>query len=94
MEFLGFAAVGSGGEQDEMLIRFAGNTADKVVALLLTVRCAGRACAGMGLINDDQFRALFDEDISPVVGLDKIDADDLIGVIIVRGYPLRSSYFS
>ena len=84
MEFLGFAAVGSGGEQDEMLIRFAGNTADKVVALLLTVRCAGRACAGMGLINDDQFRALFDEDISPVVGLDKIDADDLIGVIIVN----------
>ena len=38
MEFLGFAAVGSGGEQDEMLIRFAGNTADKVVALLLVLR--------------------------------------------------------
>ena len=72
-----------GGQQDELLVRLAGDAANEVVALLLAGRGAGWAGTGVRLIDDDKLRTLLDEDIAPNVRLDEVDADDLVRVVVV-----------
>ena len=62
---------------------FARDAADEMVALLLGGGGTGGPRAGVRFIDDDQFRALLDEDIPARVGLDEVDADDLVRVIVV-----------
>ena len=83
MKFFRLAAVRGGGQKNQLLIRFFGNAAEQVIALLLTGRRAGGPGTGVRFIDDDQFRTLFDEDIAPDIGLDEVDADDLVGIVVV-----------
>src|SRR5579871_4228905 len=73
----------SRGEHDKMLFRFLGQTADQMIPLLLRLRGPRRPRACMCLTHNNQFRALFDEDIAARVGFDKIHADNLIRVELV-----------
>ena len=71
------------GQQRQVLPRLRGDPADEVVALLLGGRGPGRAGAGVRLVDDDQLGALLDEHIPPDIGLDEIDTDDLVRVVVV-----------
>ena len=82
LELLGLAAVRGGGEEDEVLAGFGGDLADEVVALLLGGGGTRRAGAGVGLVDDHQLGALLDEHVVAGVGLDVVDADDLVGIVV------------
>ena len=72
-----------GREQDELLPGFFRDAADQVIALLLARRGTCRTGVGMRLIDDHQFRALFDKHVAPCIGLDEVYADDLIRVVVI-----------
>ena len=84
MKLLGLATVRRGGEQDELLAGLSGDAADEMVALLLAGGGARRSGARVGLVHDHQFRTLLDEDIAARLGFDEVDADDLVGVVVVN----------
>src|SRR5215475_7142091 len=84
MELLSLAAVRRGGEQDELLARLACDVADEVVALLLAGGSPGRADAGVDFVHDHQFWTLLDEHLSARVSFDKVDADNLIRVVVIH----------
>ena len=66
-----------------MLTRLGRDPADEVIALLLGSGGPGGPRACVRFVDDHQLGALLDEDVAPDVRLDEVDADDLIGVIVV-----------
>ena len=67
-----------------MLIGLVCKVAKQVVTLLLRLGGAGGPGAGVRFVDDDQSRALFDEHRAAVVRLNVVDADDLVGIVVVN----------
>ena len=67
-----------------MLAGLCGDFAYQMEALLLSRRGASGSRAGVRFVNNHEFRALLDKDISAIVGFDEVDADDLIGVVVIN----------
>src|SRR5712691_3106752 len=84
MKLLRLATVRRGGEQDELLAGLLRNLADEVVALLLAGRRPGGPGAGVDFVHDHLFWTLFDEYLTARVRLDEVDADNLVGVVVVH----------
>src|SRR6185312_4222839 len=66
-----------------MLVWLGSDATDKMIALLLASRGAGRPGTGVSLVNDHQLGTLLDENVAAQVRLDEVNTNDLIGVIVV-----------
>src|SRR5262249_18703209 len=84
MELRRLAPSRRAGQQAELLPGLPGDGTDEVVALLLAGGSSGRAGAGVGFVYDHQFWALLNEHLTAGVSFDEVDADDLVGVVIVH----------
>ena len=79
-EWVFLARVRRGGHEDEMALGVLGQPADEFVALV-AARAAGVG-TDVGLVDDDEFRAGADELVAAQVGLDVVDRDHDVGVLV------------
>lgn len=90
------AAVGGGGEEEEVTVGVAGQVAQELVALLLGGAVAGGLGGAVGLVHDDELGAV-EEEVGPMpLGLGVVNADDDVGVVLKdaavgRGLPLQGA---
>src|SRR5262245_5810343 len=84
MNLFRFSAVRRSREHYGLLAGLLGDPADEMVTLLLAGRGARRSRARVDLVNDQQFRTLLDKNIAAVLGFYEINANDLIGIVVVN----------
>ena len=83
MKLLLLAAVGRGREHHEALLGVGRESAQKVIPLLLLLRGSLGPGACVGLVHDHKLGSLLHEHVAAVGGFDVVDADDLVGVVVV-----------
>ena len=83
VEAFAVAAMGRGGEQHQMAIAAAGQTAQQLIALVPAPAFA--AGAAVGFIDDHEITAAADEAIAVVVTLDRVEAHHREGVGLEQG---------
>src|SRR6266545_2577143 len=84
MKFIRLGAVRGRGEKNDLQTGLLRDAANKMVALLLASRGPRRSGAGVNFVHDQQLRTLLDENIAASLRFDEVDADDLIGIIVVN----------
>src|SRR5882672_5365715 len=84
MKLLRLATVWCGGEQDDLLAGLPRNVTDQVVALLLAGRRTRGPGARVSFVHNHQFWTLLDEYVAARIGFDEVNADDLVGVVIIH----------
>src|SRR6516162_10285764 len=77
IEGLLVAAVGRGGQHDDMPVRRSGEPLQQLMALMAAL---ARRSAGMRLVDDDELRAGTKELAAALLALDVVEADDREGV--------------
>ena len=80
------AAVGRGGDQDEVPGGIPAESLDQLMALVLAAIAFAGKGAGVCFIDDDKFRAAAQKIVPVAVGFDKIGGDHDEGIMLKEGF--------